>query len=210
MAGWWPLRPLEDAAVGVELRRQSEARGITCLPGHRLDLGSIERNEVGVAVTVADAEGKEQRLQAEILLVAVGRAADVENIGIAGTGIVVERGVIAVDAMLRTGEAGVLAVGDVVGGFQLAHKALHEGVLAVEAIAGRAPHPLDARLGTRTTYCTPQIGSMGLSEAEAQAAGHEVAIGVMPFRGNGRALIWGETGGVCKGVAGKAGGSGPG
>jgi dihydrolipoamide dehydrogenase len=201
------LVPLEDAAVGVELRRQFEARGITCLPGHRLDLGSIERNERGVAVTVADTDGKEQRLQAEILLVAVGRVANVENIGIEGTGIVVDRGVIEVDGMLRTGEAGVSAVGDVVGGFQLAHKALHEGVLAVEAIAGRNPHPLDPRLVTRTTYCTPQIGSMGLSEAEAQAAGHEVAVGVMPFRGNGRALIWGESGGFCKVVADKADGT---
>ena len=80
------LVPLEDAAVGVELRRQFEARGITCLPGHRLDLGSVERNEGGVAVTVADADGNEQRLQAEILLVAVGRAANVEDIGIEGTG----------------------------------------------------------------------------------------------------------------------------
>ena len=201
------LVPLEDAAVGVELRRQFEARGISCLPGHRLDLGSVERNEGGVAVTVADADGKEQRLQAEILLVAVGRAANVEDIGIEGTGVVVDHGVIAVDAMLRTGETGVSAVGDVVGGFQLAHKALHEGVLAVEAIAGRDPHPLDPRLVTRTTYCTPQIGSMGLSESEAEAAGREVAIGLMPFRGNGRAVIWGESGGFCKVVADKADGT---
>ncbi|MGA8362620.1 MAG: dihydrolipoyl dehydrogenase [Candidatus Dormiibacterota bacterium] len=201
------LVPLEDAAVGVELRRQFEARGITCLPGHRLDLGSVERNEGGVAVTVADADGNEQRLQAEILLVAVGRAANVEDIGIEGTGVAVDHGVIAVDAMLRTGESGVSAVGDVVGGFQLAHKALHEGVLAVEAIAGRNPHPLDPRLVTRTTYCSPQIGSMGLSESEAETQGREVAIGVMPFRGNGRAMIWGESGGFCKVVADKADGS---
>src|SRR6202166_4796607 len=201
------LVPLEDAAVGTELRRQFEARGNTRLPGHRLDLASIERNEGGVAVTVAGDDGKEQRLQAEVLLVAVGRAANVENIGIEGTGIAVERGVIAVDAMLRTGETGISAVGDVVGGFQLAHKALHEGVLAVEAIAGRDPHPLDPRLVTRTTYCTPQIGSMGLSEAEAQAAGHEVAVGVMPFRGNGRAVLWGESDGFCKVVADKADGA---
>jgi dihydrolipoamide dehydrogenase len=201
------LVPLEDAAVGVELRRQFEARGITCLPGHRLDLGSVERNEGGVAVTVADADGNEQRLQAEILLVAVGRAANVEDIGIEGTGVAVDHGVIAVDAMLRTGESGVSAVGDVVGGFQLAHKALHEGVLAVEAIAGRDPHPLDPRLVTRTTYCSPQIGSMGLSESEAEAQGREVSIGVMPFRGNGRAVIWGESGGFCKVVADKADGS---
>jgi dihydrolipoamide dehydrogenase len=200
------LVPLEDADIGAELRRQFEAREITCLTGHRLDLGSVERGDGGVSVTVADAEGKEQRLTAEVLLVAVGRAANVENIGIEGTGIVVERGVIAVDAMLRTGEPGVSAVGDVVGGFQLAHKALHEGVLAVEAIAGRDPHPLDPKLVTRTTYCTPQIGSLGLSEAEARAAGHDVAIGMMPFIGNGRAVIWGDTGGFCKVVADKASG----
>ena len=201
------LVPLEDEAIGVELRRQFEARGIACLTGHRLDLTSIERNEGGVAVTVASEDGTEQRLQAEMLLVAVGRAANVENIGIEGTGVVVERGVITVDPMLRTGEPGVRAVGDVVGGFQLAHKALHEGVLAVESIAGRDPHPLDPRLVTRTTYCTPQIGSMGLSEAEAAVAGYEVAIGVMPFVGNGRAVIWGETGGFCKVVADKSDGT---
>jgi dihydrolipoamide dehydrogenase len=200
------LVPLEDADIGVELRRQFEARGIVCLTGHRLDLTSVERTEGGVAVTVAAEGGAEQRLQAEVLLVAVGRAANVEDIGIEGTGIAVERGVIAVDSMLRTGEAGVSAVGDVVGGFQLAHKALHEGVLAVEAIAGKDPHPLDPRLVTRTTYCSPQIGSLGLSEAEARAAGHDVAVGMMPFRGNGRAVIWGETGGFCKVVADKTAG----
>jgi dihydrolipoamide dehydrogenase len=200
------LVPLEDADIGVELRRQFEARGITCLTGHRLDLASVQRNEGGVAVTVAGEDGKEQRLQAEVLLVAVGRAANVEDIGIEDTGVAVERGVILVDGLLRTGAAGIRAVGDVVGGFQLAHKALHEGVVAVEAIAGRDPHPIDPRLVTRTTYCTPQIGSMGLSEAEARAAGHEVAVGVMPFVGNGRAVIWGDTGGFCKVVADKAGG----
>ena len=195
------LVPLEDADVGHELRKQFEARGITCLTGHRLDLDSIERNEGGVAVTVVDGDGTDRRLQAEMLLVAVGRAANVENIGIDGTGVAVDRGVIVVDAMLRTGERGVSAIGDVAGGFQLAHKALHEGVIAVEAIAGKDPHRLDPRLVTRTTYCSPQIGSMGLSEAEARAAGHDVATGVMPFRGNGRALIWGESGGFCKVVA---------
>jgi dihydrolipoamide dehydrogenase len=200
------LVPLEDADIGAELRRQFEARGIICLTGHRLDLESIQRNEGGVAVTVAGEDGKEQRLQAEVLLVAVGRAANVEDIGIEDTGVAVERGVILVDGLLRTGAAGISAVGDVVGGFQLAHKALHEGVVAVEAIAGRDPHPIDPRLVTRTTYCTPQIGSMGLSEAEARAAGHEVAVGVMPFVGNGRAVIWGDTGGFCKVVADKAGG----
>ena len=200
------LVPLEDADVGVELRRQFEARGITCLTGQRLDLESVQRTDGGVAVTVAGEDGVEQRLQAEVLLVAVGRAANVEDIGIEDSGVALDRGVIVVDGLLRTGAAGISAVGDVVGGFQLAHKALHEGVVAVEAIAGRDPHPIDPRLVTRTTYCTPQIGSMGLSEAEARAAGHDVAVGVMPFVGNGRAVIWGDTGGFCKVVADKSGG----
>ena len=154
-----------------------------------------------LTLTVTDSDGKEQRLQAEVLLIAIGRAANVDGIGIDGSKVVVNNGVIEVDPMLQTGETGVRAIGDVVGGFQLAHKALHEGVIAVESIAGRDPHPLDSRLVTRTTYCTPQIGSLGLSEAEARQAGHDVTTGTFPFRGNGRALIWGEAGGFCKVVA---------
>jgi dihydrolipoamide dehydrogenase len=200
------LVPLEDADVGAELRRRFEARGITCLTGARMDLQKIERNEGGVAVTVTDTDGREQRLQAEVLLIAVGRAANVEDIGIEGTGVAVENGMISVDEMLRTGEPGVSAVGDAVGGFQLAHKALHEGVIAVEAIAGGNPEPLDPKTVTRTTYCSPQIGSLGLSEGEAKAAGHDVTTGVFPFRGNGRALIWGEQAGFCKVVAERKGG----
>jgi len=200
------LVPLEDADVGAELRKRFEARGIRCLVGTKLDLDSVERNEGGVAATVSDADGNEQRLQAEVLLVAVGRSANVEDIGIDGTGVEVKNGTIVVDELLRTGEPGVSAIGDVVGGFWLAHKALHEGVVAVEAIAGRNPHPLDPRLVTRTTYSTPQIGSVGWSEAEARAAGREVSTGVFPYRGNGRALIWGEPDGFCKVVADAAGG----
>ena len=201
------LVPLEDVDVGIELRKQFEARGIRCMVGTKLDLASIERNEGGVSVTVASGDGDEQRLQAEVLLVAVGRSANVEDIGIEGTDVEVKNGTIAVDALLRTGEPGVSAVGDVVGGFWLAHKALHEGVIAVEAIAGRDPLPLASEQVTRTTYCTPQIGSLGLSEAEARQRGLEVEVGVFPFRGNGRALIWGAPGGFCKVVADKRSGS---
>ncbi len=197
------LVPLEDADVGSELRRQFEARGIRCLVGARLNLDSIERNEGGVGMIVTDADGKEQRLQSELLLVAVGRAANVEDIGIDGTRVGVKNGVIITDSLGATGEPNVAAIGDVAGGFQLAHKALHEGVICVEALAGKNPEPLRPGQVTRTTYCTPQIGSLGLSEAEATAAGHEVTTGTFPFRGNGRALIWGEAGGFCKVVADK-------
>jgi len=201
------LVPLEDADIGTELRKRFEARGIRCLVGTRVDLDSIQRNEGGVAVTVHDSEGTEERLQAEVLLVAAGRSANVEDIGLEATKVAVNNGTIVVDPLLRTPEDGVSAIGDVVGGFWLAHKALHEGVIAVEAIAGRNPDPLLPGQVTRTTYCTPQIGSIGLSEAEAKAAGHDVQVGVFPLRGNGRALIWGAPEGFCKVVADRASGS---
>ncbi len=194
------LVPLEDEAIGRELRKQFEARGIRCLVGTTLDPASVERNEGGVAVTVHGGDG-EQRLQANVLLVAVGRAGNVEDIGLEEAGVTTERGAVIVDGEQRSSAAGFSAIGDCAGGFQLAHKAMHEGVIAVEAIAARRPHPLDARLVTRTTYCTPQIASVGLSEAEARAAGHDVSVGVFPFRGNARAVVWGETGGFTKVVA---------
>jgi dihydrolipoamide dehydrogenase len=194
------LVPLEDDAIGRELRQQFERRGIRCLVGMKLDPATMERNEGGVAVTVRGDDG-EERLQATVLLVAVGRAGNVEDIGLEKVAVAVERGAVTVDGEQRTSAAGFSAIGDCAGGFQLAHKAMHEGVIAVEAIAGRHPHPLDARLVTRTTYCTPQIASVGLSEAEAREAGHEVSVGVFPFRGNARAVVWGETGGFTKVVA---------
>ncbi|MEA2672334.1 MAG: dihydrolipoamide dehydrogenase [Chloroflexota bacterium] len=194
------LVPLEDEAVGPELQRAFERRGIRCLVGARLDPASVRRGEGGVSVDVSGAAG-EERLEAEVLLVAVGRQANLEELGIEGTAIAVDRGMVQVGPTMATAEPGVYAVGDMVGGFQLAHKAMHEGVIAAEAIAGRDPHPLEPRLVPRTTYCTPQIGSLGLGEAEARAAGHDVRTGVFPFRGNGRALIWGEPDGFCKVVA---------
>lgn len=194
------LVPLEDAAVGMELHKQFSRRGIRCLTGAALEPASVRHEESGVAVVVRTEKG-EERLQAAVLLVAVGRAGNVEDIGLEEMGVAVDRGMVRVDGQQRTSAAGVSAVGDCVGGFLLAHKAMHEGVVAVEAIAGRAPHPLEQRLVTRTTYCTPQIASLGLSEEEARAAGHEVSTGVFPMRGNARAVIWGETGGFCKVVA---------
>lgn len=194
------LVPLEDDDVGADVQRQFEARGIRCLPGTKLLPDTLQRNEGGIAVTV-ERDGKEERLQAELLLVAVGRGANIEDIGLEEAGVAVERGVVKIDALQRTNVDGILAVGDVSGGFQLAHKAMHEGVVAAEVIAAHETDPIEARRVPRTTYCTPQIGSVGLSEREARDAGHEVRVGTFPFRANGRALIWDEPGGFCKVVA---------
>jgi len=196
------LVPLEDADVGAELQRAFEKRGIRCLTGTRLDTSSIALSEGGVAMTVAGGEGSEERLDAEVLLVAVGRRANVEDAGLESAGVALsDAGFVGVDATMGTNVPGVRAVGDVAGGLLLAHKAMHEGVVAAEAVAGHATFPVESRLVSRTTYCTPQIGSIGLSEEEAKAAGHEVRCGVMPMRGNARALIWGESEGFCKVVA---------
>ena len=190
------LVPLEDEAIGVELRKQFEARGIKCMTGTKLDTASIERKPNWVAVNVSR-EGRTERLEAEVLLVAVGRSANVEDLGLENAGVEVERGFIKIDGKQQTTAPGIYAIGDVVGGFQLAHKGSHEGILAAEVIAGREIHPLDPNLVTRTTYCAPQIASLGLSEAQAKAAGHEVKIGMFPLSANGRSIIWGEKG-FCK------------
>ena len=194
------LVPLEDGAIGDELAKQFEGRGIRCLTGTKLDLSSIKVGDGGVTLKVTSGS-KEESLSAEVLLIATGRAANIENLGIENTGVQTGSGFVTVDGQQRTGEANIFAVGDMVGGFQLAHKAMHEGVIASEAIAGLDPHPLEGNLVTRTTYCTPQIASLGLSEEQARAAGHDVTTGVMPLRGNARAVVWGETGGFCKVVA---------
>jgi dihydrolipoamide dehydrogenase len=195
------LVPLEDADVGAELQRAFEKRGIRCLVNTRLDASSVAQSEGGVSMTVAGPDGAEERLDAAVLLVAVGRRANVEDVGLESCGVAVEGGFVQVDDVMGTNVAGVRAVGDMAGGLLLAHKAMHQGVIAAEAVAGRTPHPLESRLVPRTTYCTPQIGSIGLSEAEASEAGYHVRCGVMPMRGNARAVIWGETEGFCKVVA---------
>lgn len=194
------LTPLEDDAVGDELGKRFAARGITCLTNARLDAGSVTTTtgEVSCEVEVA---GKRQRVTAELLLSAVGRSANIEGLGLEDVGVAMERGVITVGPSMVTSVPHIYAVGDVVGGFWLAHKAMHEGVIAAETIAGGHPHPLLNAHIPRTTYCSPQIASIGLSEREAKEQGHDVACGVMPLKANGRALIWGEPEGFCKVVA---------
>jgi len=197
------LVPLEDHAIGEELGKRFAKRGIKCITGTKLDLESV-RVDSDVSLTVSN-NGDAQELRAEVVLNATGRAANTEDIGLENVGVTVDRGNIKVDKLQATGVPGMRAIGDVVGGFWLAHKAMHEGIVAAEAIAGREPHPVEPRLVTRTTYCSPQIASIGLSEDEAKAAGHDVKVGVMPLVGNARAVVWGDTDGFCKVVANAAG-----
>ncbi len=195
------LLPLEDQEIGPELGRIFTRRGIAAHAGARVDLGSIRTTDASVTLE-AEIQGKVTRFEADYLLVAVGRAPRVEDVGLETTGVKLgPAGTIQVDARQRTGVEGVWAIGDVVGGYQLAHVAAHEGVTAVEDAAGIAPDPMDPNVEPRATYCRPEVGSVGLSEKDARAQGHEVSVGKFPFRANGRALIHGDPDGFVKVVA---------
>jgi dihydrolipoamide dehydrogenase len=148
-----------------------------------------------------EAQGRAFEIAAEKVIMAVGIVGNVEDLGLDGTAVQIERTHVVVDEWLRTGEPGIHAIGDLVGPPWLAHKASHEGVVCVEHIAGvNDVHPLEPRNIPACTYCRPQIASLGLSEAAAKAAGYQVRIGRFPFIGNGKALALGETEGMVKTV----------
>jgi dihydrolipoamide dehydrogenase len=134
------------------------------------------------------------------VIVAVGIVGNIEGIGLEGTKVKTERGQIIVDDMLRTGEPGVYAIGDVAGAPWLAHKASHEGVICIEAIAGKHPHAMGRSNIPGCTYCWPQIASVGLTEKAAKEKGHAVKVGRFPFMGNGKAIALGEPEGLIKTV----------
>ncbi len=134
-------------------------------------------------------------------MLAVGITGNVEDLGLEGTKVKVEKGHVVVDEWLRTGEPGVYAIGDLVGAPWLAHKASHEGVVCVERIKGlNDVHPLDVTKVPACTYCTPQVASVGLTEKAAKDAGYEVKVGRFPYIGNGKAIALGETEGMVKTV----------
>ena len=135
------------------------------------------------------------------MILAVGIAGNVEKIGLEAIGVKVEKGHVVINEWGETGVPGVLAIGDVAGPPWLAHKAMHEGVTAVERIAGiKGLHPLDTSKVPGCTYCWPQVASVGMTEAKAKASGREVKVGRFPFIGNGKAIALGETDGLVKTV----------
>src|SRR6185437_15478479 len=192
--------PVEDEEVSKELDRHFRKAGIRIETGAKAE--KIEKTPNGVRVSVALANGKKEELEADKLLVAVGRKPNSENIGIEGTKIQLDRGFIKVDEFQRTGEPGVYAIGDVVAGTpQLAHVATMEGMVAVAHIAGKPAVPINRNRIPSATYTEPGIGSVGLTEAQAKAQGYKVKVGKFPFVGNSRATILGHHDGFIKVVA---------
>ncbi|MDF3038262.1 MAG: lpdA [Thermomicrobiales bacterium] len=193
--------PSEEEEASQVLTRAFRKQGIDVFPTSRPTAEDIDVTKKGVTVRVKDDRGKEETLEADVLLVAIGREGNVENIGLETIGVKVEDGIIPVDTMMRTNVPNVYAIGDVNGQQMLAHTAMHMGVIAVEHIAGQTPYPLDVLNSPMVTFCRPEIASVGLTEKQAVELGHTVKTGKFPMRPNGKAVIEGETDGFAKVVA---------
>ncbi len=197
--------PLEDGEVSKALERSFIRRGIDVMTTARFETSSVKTGKDGVRVTVGP-EGKEAtELHAELMLVATGRAANIEDIGLETTKVETDRGIIKVNGLMRTREPHVFAIGDIVGGLWLAHTAGHEGIIAAHVIAGEADvHEMDYVMQPRATYCRPEIASIGLTEEQVKAAGTDYKVGKVPFQAIAKALIGGEYDGFAKVIADKA------
>ncbi len=196
------LVPVEDEEISKELARLFKKRGIDINTGAKFE--KVEKTENGVKVTYTTSDGKQVVKEAEKVLVAVGRGPRTEGIGLEKTKIKTERGFIPVDQWQQTEEPGVYAIGDIVAGLpQLAHVGAMAGMVAVAKIAGKYARPIKRGRIPGCTYTEPQIGSVGLTEAAAKAAGHDVKVGKFPFTANSKASIVGSHDGFIKIVADK-------
>lgn len=190
--------PVEDEEVSAMAQKAFETQGMTILTGATVK--GLKKANGAVTATI-EAGGKTSELTVEKVISAVGIVGNVEELGLEGTAIQVEKTHVVTDEWMQTGEPGVYAIGDLTGAPWLAHKASHEGVICVERIAGlNDVHPLKTTRIPGCTYCHPQIASIGLTEAKAKEAGHEVKVGRFPFLGNGKAIALGEDEGMIKTV----------
>jgi len=192
--------PVEDEEISAELDKAFRKRGIQIFTGSKVD--SVKKGAKGVSVSFKDKDGKAQTLEAEKLLVAVGRKPLTANCGLENSKARVERDFVHVGPYMETDEKGLYAVGDIVAGMpQLAHAAMMEGITAVTHIAGKPVTPVVKTRIPSATYCEPQIGSVGLTEKQARDAGRRVKIGKFPFVGNSKATILDNHGGFIKVVS---------
>ncbi len=196
--------PQEDREIGQTLERSFSRRGITVMTNARFDSKGVSIEKNGICMMVGP-EGKDQQeLRAEALIVAAGRAANVEEIGLETTKVELDRGFVKVDSRMRTKEPHVYAIGDVVGGLMLAHTAAHEGITAVHLIAGEKDvHPIDYVRQPRATYCRPEIASIGLTQQQCEERDLPIKVGKVPFQAIAKAIIGGDYEGFAKVIANK-------
>jgi dihydrolipoamide dehydrogenase len=188
--------PVEDEEVSKELMRVYRKRAINGFVNAKVE--KVERTKDGVAVTFT-VDGKQQKIEADKVLIAVGRAPNTEGVGLEKTKIEVDRGFVKTNKFMQTAEPGIYAIGDIALGYpQLAHAGAMEGIVAVTHIAGKSPKPVNVLRIPNATYCHPEIGSVGLTEAKAKELGYDVKIGKFPFTANSRASIVGQHEGFVK------------
>jgi len=193
------ILPVEDAEISAFARKQFEKQGMRILTDATVT--KLAAGAGKVTATIEAKGGKPETQTFERAILSIGIAGNVENLGLEGTKVKVDKGHVVVNEWLQTDEPGVYAIGDLVGPPWLAHKASHEGVICVEKIAGLDHvRPLDVSTIPGCTYCTPQVASVGLTEAAAKAAGREVRVGKFPFVGNAKAIALGEAQGMVKTV----------
>jgi dihydrolipoamide dehydrogenase len=194
------LVPLEDREVSQALERSFTRRGMTVMTSARFDASKVKATKSGVSLDVGPEGKAAENLTAEMLLVATGRAPNIEDIGLETTKAEVERGFVKVDLKtMRTREPHLYAIGDVVGGLMLAHTAGHEGILAAHVIAGdKDVHAMDYTAQPRATYCRPEIASVGLTEEQAKERNIPYRTGKVPFQAIAKAIIGGEYEGFTK------------
>jgi dihydrolipoamide dehydrogenase len=188
--------PLEDAEVSKEVERAFKKRGITVLTGAKIS--NVKAGKSSVSMTV-DAGGEKKDLTADVVLVAAGRAPNVENIGLKEAGVqLTDRGFVKIDTMMATSVAGIYAIGDVAGPPMLAHKGEREGVVLAELLAGKSTHGMDYANIPNATYCHPEVASVGYTEQQCKEKKLDYKVGKFPFSANGRARTSGETEGFVK------------
>jgi dihydrolipoamide dehydrogenase len=194
--------PLEDEEVSAVLERSFTKRGIDVVTRARFDTAAVVADEGGVHVDVGrDGEDGRREVRAEVMLVATGRAANVEGVGLETTAAVADHGIVVVDDHMRTAAEHLYAIGDIVGGLWLAHTAAHEGIIAVHTIAGEDVEGMDYAKQPRATYCRPEIASIGLTGAQCAERGLPVKVGKVPFQAIAKAVIGGEYEGFAKVIA---------
>lgn len=191
------VMPVEDAEISAFAQNAFEKQGMKIRT--KTMVKQLDRGQGSVTAHI-EQNGKVTTEVFDTVISAVGIVGNVENLGLEALGVDVDRTHIKTDAYCRTAVAGVYAIGDVAGAPWLAHKASHEGVMVAEMIAGGTPHPVKPESIAGCTYCTPQVASVGYTEAQAKEAGHEVRVGRFPFIGNGKAIALGESEGMVKTV----------
>jgi len=193
------ILPVEDEEISAFARKAFVKQGMTIHTDAKVTSLKPKGDSVEAALTLSG--GKAETMTVDRVILAVGITGNVENIGLEEVGVKVEKGHVVIGPYCETNVPGIYAIGDLAGAPWLAHKAMHEGVLCVEKIAGvEGVHPMDALNIPGCTYCSPQIASVGLTEKAAKAAGHEIRVGKFPYQGNGKAIALGEVEGFVKTV----------